>query len=53
MKVKDLKNILDNFEDNEEIEFAQVHGFDKRKLKIGAVEPQEKGLYLEFEENKL
>ena len=50
MQVKDLRKVLDNFEDNEEIEFSLVHGFGRRKLKIGAAEPQEKGLYLELEE---
>lgn len=50
MQVKDLRKVLDNFEDNEEIEFSLVHGFGRRKLKICAAEPQEKGLYLELEE---
>ena len=50
MKIKDFRSILDNFEDNEEIEFSLVYGFGRRKLKICAAEPQEKGLYLELEE---
>lgn len=50
MQVKDLRKVLDNFEEEDEIEFALVHGFGRRKLKICAAEPQKKGLYLELEE---
>ena len=49
MKVKDLRNILDNFEDNEEIEFAICMETGKREnVYLGAAEPSENGLYIEF-----
>lgn len=49
MKVKYLRNILDNFEDNEEIEFAICIETGKREnVCLGTAEPSENGLYIEF-----
>lgn len=51
MKIKDFRSILDNFEDNEEIEFAICMETGKREnVYLGAAEPSENGLYIELEE---
>lgn len=50
MKVKYLRNILDNFEDNEEIEFAICMETGKREnVYLGAAEPSENGLYISLQ----
>ena len=49
MKVKYLRNILDNFEDNEKISFAICIETGKREnVRLGTAEPSENGLYIEF-----
>lgn len=47
MKIKDFKDILNNFENEDEIKFTLADD-ELINIILGTIEPSENGLYIEF-----